>query len=45
MRQPNGQNKRRWWLRAEGRTAGEKSLDSGNISKEVPIGLADGLEA
>lgn len=40
----NGQD-RRWWLGPDGRrAAGEKSMDSGNISKEVLIGLVDGWE-
>lgn len=41
----NGQNEGQWWLRSDGRgAAGVKSLDSGNISEEVLLGLADRLE-
>lgn len=42
----NGQNKRKWWLRPQGRrAAGVKSLTSGSICKPVLVRLADGLEA
>lgn len=42
----NGQNKRKWWLRTQGRrAAGVKSLTSRNICKPVLVRLADGLEA
>ena len=39
----NGQN-RRWWLGPDGRKAAGEKLDSGNISKEVLIGLVGGWE-